>query len=99
MQLSNNKLQEFNKKYNLNIQKDMNKIDLGFMNIGNEGLKDLCQIEFKELKELDLYVNNISDIKVLENVKFEKLEILNLSDNPIKNKSIISKLKIKNVKF
>ena len=45
------------------------------MNIGNEGLKNLCQIEFKELKELYLFENNISDIKVLENAKFEKLEI------------------------
>ena len=36
---------------------------------------------FKELKELYLSNNNISDIKVFEKVKFEKLEILNLSSN------------------
>ena len=48
------------------------------MEIGNEGLKDLCQIEFKELKKLDLSGNNISDIKVLENVNFNKLKILYL---------------------
>ena len=59
------------------------------MGIGNEGLKDLCQIEFKELKELYLYENNISDIKVLENVKFEKLEILNLSYNEISDMLIL----------
>ena len=94
---NNNKLEEFNKKYNLNIQLDTNKINLGFKRIGNEGLKDLCQIEFKELKELYLNENNISDIKVLENVKFEKLEILDLGWNKIKDKSIISKLKIKNI--
>ena len=41
--------------------------------------------------------NKISDIKVLENVKFEKLEKLDLRGNKIKNKSIISKLKLKNV--
>ena len=75
IQLNNNKLEEFNKKYNLNIQQNTIKIDLSDKKIGNEGLKDLCQIEFKELKELDLAYNNISDIKVLENVKFEKLEI------------------------
>ena len=68
-------------------------------NIGNEGLKDLCQIEFKELKDLILFRNNISDIKVLENIKFEKLETLDLSDNKIKNKSIISKLKIKTIQI
>ena len=75
IQLNNNKLEEFNKKYNLNIQQNTTEIDLIWKGIGNEGLKDLCQIEFKELKELDLYENNISDIKVLKNVRFEKLEI------------------------
>ena len=45
-----NLLQEFNKKYNLNIQPDLTEINLSYKNIGNEGLKDLCQIEFKELK-------------------------------------------------
>ena len=40
-------------------------------------------MNFKELKELYLFNNNISDIKVLEKVKFEKLEKLNLSENKI----------------
>ena len=43
------------------------------MKIGDEKFKDLCKIEFKELKELDLYVNNMSDIRVLKKVKFEKI--------------------------
>ena len=52
-------------------------------------------MNFRELKELNLSGNNISDIKVLENVKFEKLEILYLSNKKIlkDNYSIISKLK------
>ena len=80
IKLYNNKLQEFNKKYNLNIEPDTNKIYLRFKYILNEGLKDLCQVKFKELKELYLIDNNISDIKVLENVKFDKLEILYLNN-------------------
>ena len=40
-------------------------------------------MNFKELKELNLNKNNISNIKVLERVKFEKLEKLGLSDNKI----------------
>ena len=44
-------------------------------------MKDLCKIDFKELKQLSFYNNNISDIKVLENVKFEKLEKLYLGIN------------------
>ena len=80
----------------------MNEIDLRWKNIGNEELKDLCQIKFKELKKLYLGGNNISDIKVLEKVKFDKLEILDLGNNQIlkkDNNSIISKLKIKIKKF
>ena len=66
-------LKEFNTKYNLNIKDtNINELDLSCKYLGNEVLNDLCKIEFKELKELDLYWNNISDIKVLEKVKFDK---------------------------
>ena len=46
---------------------------------------------------MDFYRNKISDIKVLENVKFEKLEKLDLRWNIIKDKSIIFKLKVKEI--
>ena len=39
--------------------------------------------------------NNISDIKVLEKVEFEKLEILDLEENKISDKQLIPKLKLK----
>ena len=92
-------LEEFNKKYNLNIiNTKIDKLDLGWKNLGNEGLKDLCKIEFKELKELDLRMNNISDIKVLENVKFEKLEILLLGFNKISDINILEKVNFKELK-
>ena len=42
-------------------------------------------MNFKELKELYLRNNDISDIKVFEKVKFDKLEILDLSKNNIDN--------------
>ena len=92
-------LQKFNKKYHLNIKDTkINELDLKWKSNGNEVLNDLCKIEFKELKELGLHCNNISDIKVLEKVKFDKLEILELSGNQIskkENNTIISKLKTK----
>ena len=78
----NNLLQEFKTKYKLNItDTNITKLNLNGYRIGDEGLKDLCKIEFKELKELYLRYNNISDIKVLEKVKFEKLEKLYLGHN------------------
>ena len=43
----------------------------------------LENVNFTELKELNLSYNNISEIKVLEKVKFNKLEKLDLSGNKI----------------
>ena len=80
-------LKEFNKKYNFNIENiNVTKLDLSEKKIGNEGLRYLCEtLNFKEIKELNLSYNNISDINVLEKAKFEKLEILNLCLNKISN--------------
>ena len=38
--------------------------------IKNDGLKYLSEIKFEGLKELDLANNLISDIKVIEKIKF-----------------------------
>ena len=50
----------------------------------------LENIKFKELKELDICLNYISDIKVLTKVKFEKLV---LGDNKISNINILENIK------
>ena len=64
-------LKEFNSKYNLNIKDTkINKLDLRWKKLGNAGFEDLCKIEFKELKELILNNNNITDIRPIEKVKF-----------------------------
>ena len=41
------------------------------------------KVNFKQLKELYLRNNEISDIKVFKKAKFDKLEILDLSNNDI----------------
>ena len=89
-------IEDFFKKYNL-IMNEINiyKLDLSFKKIGDKEIEDLTKINFKELKELNLYANNISDIKVLEKVKFEKLEKLDLSGNKISDINIL----IKRIKF
>ena len=92
-------IQEFNTKYELNIKdKNITELNLGFKNIGEEGLKELCKIEFKELKELNLFGNNIWDIKVLEKVKFEKLKILDLRHNLISDIRVLEKVNFNQLK-
>ena len=93
------KLKEFNNKYNLNI-KDLNitKLDLSDKKLGDEGLKNVCNIDFKKLKELILYNNEITDIQALQNSKFTKLEKLNLGDNKINNINALEKMNFKELK-
>ncbi len=80
-------LKEFNEKYNSNIE-DIDIFHLGLRrkNLGNEGLKCLSKIKFKELKYLDLSYNRISDINALEKFNIAKLEILILNFNQISNR-------------
>ena len=92
-------LKEFNEKYNTNIEDiDIKQLNLEDKNIGNEGLKILFKIEFKELKELNLSGNKISDINILEKVNFKELKELYLSGNnlsEVENYLIINNLKLK----
>ena len=86
------KLKQFNKKYNTKVKKNAELIDLNTKNIGNDGLEKLCEIEFKELSNLQLFKNNISDIKPLKDAKFDKLEKLVLSYNSISDISALEKV-------
>ena len=92
-------LKEFNTKYNLNIKDTkIEKLDLRWKGLGNIGFEDLCKIEFKDLKELILNNNNISEIKILSKAKFKKLEILDLSQNKISNINIFENINFKGLK-
>ena len=53
-------------------------------------------MNFKELNDLNLFKNNISDINVFNKYKFFKLKMLNVNSNPLtesENFLIIDKLK------
>ena len=91
--INNNELliKEFSEKY-YNIENKKDKLNLGRKKFGNKGLEDLCKIEFKDLTELNLIFNNISDISALKNFKCEKLEILYLNKNKIADISVLEKV-------
>ena len=91
-------LKNFINKYKLNIDDNENALILNNFNIGNEGLNELSNINFKELKFLVLEINNISDIKVLEKAKYEKLEELYLGRNKILDINILEKVNFKELK-
>ena len=72
-----------NAKLNVRLTGKEIKIELNNKNIGNEELILLSGIQFNNLEELNLSLNNISDIEPLKN--FQKLKKLDLSFNKINN--------------
>ena len=67
-------LRELVSKYNVEVKNNIiEKVDLHNYNLGNNGLSCICEIkskELKELKELNLNGNDISDISLLHNSIF-----------------------------
>ena len=73
----------FNNKLNIKLTGKEVKIDLNNKNIGSVELNLLSGVDFKDLEEINLSHNNISDIEPLKN--FKKLKNIDLSFNKINN--------------
>ena len=73
------------------------KDEVKYPKLGNEGFKYISQIRFKDLIEINLSNNNISDITYLNNMLLPHLEILNFSDNQIANITPVANLVSKNL--
>ena len=76
-------LNYFNVKLELQLTGNEDKLYLNDKKINDIDLELLSEIEFKNLKEIDLSHNNISNIKYLKN--FKNLISLDLSLNIINN--------------
>ena len=87
-------LKKFNKKQNLFIEGIyIDTLDLCNKDIEDEDLKDLSEIEFKNLKKMNLSRNSISDINSLEKSDLKELKELDLSHNKISDIKIFDKVK------
>ena len=72
---------------------------LYYHNNNLSNLIELIDYNFKEIKELNLRFNNISDIEVLEKAKFDKLELLFLGKNKISNIRSLGNFNFKKLKI
>jgi len=106
-------LNQFNKDFNRNRPKDYNTnqpiklvientdvdyLDYHGKHMGDIFFNQLMKIEFKELKILDLSINNISKIEAFNKKNFENLEKLNLSDNNISDINPLGNAKFPSLK-
>ena len=92
-QVKDKLLEEFNKKYNTTIKKEDTKIDLTGKNIKTEGLRELCNLNLENVKELILSKNNITSLKALYETNIDNLEILKVDNNRLVSIEIFPFLK------
>ena len=90
-------LEEYIKNDELCLKLRGAKDEVKYPKLGNEGFKYISQIRFKDLIEINLSNNNISDITYLNNMLLPHLEILNFSDNQIVNITPVANLVSKNL--
>ena len=83
-------MNEFNEKYNQNINENDFKINFYDGNYDNQLIEDLTKIELNNLKDLALGGNDITDLTSLKNAKFKNLEFLSINKFNIRYKSIMS---------
>ena len=83
--LQKNLLDKLNRKLEMNLTGNEIKINLDGKKIGDLNLELLCSIYFRNLKEISLRNNDISNIESLKKLKSELLEKLDLSENQITN--------------
>ena len=90
-------LEEFNTKYETNLNLETNDIDLSKKGIGDEGFQLLSQIPFNHINSINLSENKISDISPLTKMNLNNLIELNLSKNRIISIEIFEKLNLINL--
>ena len=105
MNFPNYNLIEFNKKYRTQIDNlSIEKLNLETHLIDDKGFAHLTSIKFSNLKELSISKMNATNIKSLERMKLDKLEVLKIFPNRYSDFkinydiSILSNMDLKNLK-
>ena len=99
LEQGNEYLTNFTKEYGNKPFLDKRKIELWGMRMGKEGLLTIINNKHKfiEIEELTLGRVKLNSIDFLENIKLDRLRLLNLELNRISNLNILANLYLKNV--
>ena len=68
---------------NINLSGNETKLDLSYKNIDDKTLNLFTGLKLKNIEELNLSHNNISNVKILKNLNLKKIKKLELSFNKI----------------
>ena len=71
------------------IREEVSRKNMFFGSYFVKNTENLYNLDFKELKELDLSNNEISDISVLEKINFNEIKQLNISRNEISDIKVL----------
>ena len=91
-------LNELNTKFEVNLSGEEIKINLNGKKIGNLDLKLLCSLYYKNLEEIDLSNNNISNLEEMKNLNSPNLKIIILKNNKIEDIEPLKNITSSNVK-
>ena len=92
------KIDKLNKYYHILLSGNEEKLSLKNRQIDKTGLELLSQINFKNLKEINLSYNNITDIEPLKNMNLSNLQRLDLSNNKIQSIQALEEIYSPNLK-
>ena len=91
-------LNELNIKFEVNLKGEELKINLNGKKIENLDLKLLCSLYYKNLEELDLSNNNLSNIEEMKNLNSPNLKIIILKNNKIEDIEPLKNITSTNIK-
>ena len=80
------------KKYRIKLTGNEIKVHLRDRELENEGFKLISNIQFKQLQELNVSKNNISNIECLNNMNLPHLKYIDMSENIISDIKPIAEL-------
>ena len=85
---------KFNKKFNININKNSEQIILNHLKLDDNDFNELCSFNLPSLSKLSISENNITNLEPLSKIKSKTLEELYLDNNSISNIEPLKKIYI-----
>ena len=88
---------KLNKKFNVNINKNIKQISLNHLKLGDNDFNEICSLNLPFLSKLSLSENNITSLEPLTTITSNHLEEIYLDNNSISNIEPLTKIGISSI--